>query len=133
MDKNNMSDETQVPLIQNVSKVDFGESTIMKDEKAKPKAQNGDTSQGSQPDTPSEKTDQLIVQVENRLEETELEKQKSSETTSLKKLLLTHADRQDKILMTIGFTIAILNGFALPSFVFIFGDIIDSFGGKESD
>lgn len=45
------------------------------------------------------------------------------------KILLTFADRTDKLFLAIGFGSAILCGFGLPSFVFLFGDIADSFEG----
>ena len=41
-------------------------------------------------------------------------------------------DKTDKTLMTLGYLTAILTGMALPSFVFLFGDVVDSFG-KDFD
>ena len=46
-----------------------------------------------------------------------------------KKILLTFADSTDKLFLFIGFSSAILCGLGLPSFVFLFGDIADSFQG----
>ena len=45
------------------------------------------------------------------------------------KILLTYADSTDKWLMAFGYFMSIATGIAMPSFVFIFGDIINSFGG----
>lgn len=45
------------------------------------------------------------------------------------KLVWTLADRQDKFLFVGGMTSSILCGLGLPSFVFLFGDIADSFEG----
>lgn len=49
------------------------------------------------------------------------------------KILLTFADRKDKCLMTCGYLSAIIAGIGLPSFVFLFGDIVDSFGPTSTD
>lgn len=45
---------------------------------------------------------------------------------------MTYADSTDKTLIRIGYLAAIITGLAMPSFVFIFGDIINSFGGTEN-
>ena len=45
----------------------------------------------------------------------------------MSKLLFTFADRQDKTLLLMGFITASLCGLGLPSIVFLFGDIADSF------
>jgi ATP-binding cassette, subfamily B (MDR/TAP), member 1 len=41
---------------------------------------------------------------------------------------LTYADGVDKLLMVLGYLTAIITGIGLPSFVFLFGDIVDEFG-----
>ena len=46
------------------------------------------------------------------------------------KLLWSQADRADKTYIVLGFISATLCGFGLPSFVFLFGNIADSFGGQ---
>jgi ATP-binding cassette, subfamily B (MDR/TAP), member 1 len=46
------------------------------------------------------------------------------------KILLTYADRTDKILMVLGYFFSIVTGIGLPSFVFLFGDITDEFGNS---
>lgn len=43
------------------------------------------------------------------------------------KILLTYADRTDKILMTVGFCSAAATGAGMPSMVFLMGNIFDSF------
>lgn len=48
------------------------------------------------------------------------------------KILLTFADQTDKILIACGYVTAIVTGLGLPSFVFLFGDIVDSFGGGST-
>jgi hypothetical protein len=48
------------------------------------------------------------------------------------KILLTYADGVDKFLMCMGYFMAIATGVGLPSFVFLFGNIVDEFGkGKD--
>lgn len=50
------------------------------------------------------------------------------ETVPYTKILLTYADNADKALMALGYLIAILAGLGLLSFVYFFGDVVDSFG-----
>jgi ATP-binding cassette subfamily B (MDR/TAP) protein 1 len=47
---------------------------------------------------------------------------------SYSKILLTQADRFDKLLMGLGYVTSAITGIGLPSFVFLFGDIVDDFG-----
>src|SRR5258708_7781192 len=42
--------------------------------------------------------------------------------------ILIQTEKTDKILIVIGFTCAIITDLGLPSFVFLFGDIVNSFG-----
>jgi hypothetical protein len=49
------------------------------------------------------------------------------------KILLTFADGKDKLLITLGYFTAIATGAGLPSFVFIFGDIVNTFGPSQKD
>ncbi len=42
---------------------------------------------------------------------------------------MTYADRDDKILMYTGFTFSFITGAAMPSMVFLLGNIINSFSG----
>lgn len=46
-----------------------------------------------------------------------------------RKIMWALADKTDKTLIILGLTSAILCGLGLPSFVFLFGDIADSFTG----
>ena len=41
---------------------------------------------------------------------------------------MTYADGLDKFLICMGYFMAIVTGLGLPSFVFLFGDIVDEFG-----
>ena len=48
--------------------------------------------------------------------------------------LFRFATKTDKLLMTIGALAAAVNGFAMPAFSFIFGQMIDQFSpGNEMD
>ena len=62
-----------------------------------------------------------------------MEKVANSQTVPYGKILFTYADRSDKIFMGIGYALAIITGLGLPSFVFLFGNVIDSFGGNAFD
>lgn len=46
--------------------------------------------------------------------------------------MFTFADKTDKYLMAFGYGAAIATGIALPSFVFIMGTIVNSFGGNQT-
>ena len=47
-------------------------------------------------------------------------------------MLFTYADSKDRWLIYIGYFTAMATGAAMPSFVFIFGDIANSFGVGDS-
>lgn len=49
------------------------------------------------------------------------------EETKFSRILFHFSDKKDKLFLFIGFVCAILCGLGLPSFVFLFGDIADSF------
>lgn len=49
------------------------------------------------------------------------------------KLVLTLADKRDKLYFGFGVALAILCGFGLPSYAFLFGDIADSFSPTQFD
>ena len=61
------------------------------------------------------------------------EKERSQEQAPYGQILTTFADRGDKTLIALGYTTAIVTGLGLPSFVFIFGDIINSFGPNSKN
>ena len=44
-----------------------------------------------------------------------------------KKILMTYADRTDKILICLGYFFAILTGLGIPSFTFLMGDVVVNF------
>jgi ATP-binding cassette subfamily B (MDR/TAP) protein 1 len=71
--------------------------------------------------------------VDKKIQERENEKLKNTQVVPYSKILLTYADSKDKMLIAFGYFMAIATGVALPSFVFIFGDIINSFGGSDQD
>ena len=66
-----------------------------------------------------------------RIDAKKEEKMKKQEAVPYSKILLTFADRSDKILMAGGYITAIITGIGLPSFVFLFGNIVDTFGGDS--
>jgi hypothetical protein len=45
--------------------------------------------------------------------------------------MFTYADAKDKMFLFIGFTCAVLCGLGLPSFVFLFGNIANSFDPRS--
>ncbi|CDW88003.1 abc transporter family protein [Stylonychia lemnae] len=71
--------------------------------------------------------DQLVNQSKQRIEATKIEKQTAKDQVPYSKLLLTYADRTDKILMSLGFLFAFCTGAGMPSLVFLFGDIVNVF------
>lgn len=77
---------------------------------------------------PKNEVEQLLLQISARIRD--YESSKNPPMVPYKKILLTLADRTDKIYLFFGFATAILCGLGLPSFVFLFGDIADSFEGN---
>ena len=66
------------------------------------------------------------MQVDNKINENK--PQPDLGVVPYNKILLSLADRTDKLFMGFGFFAAALCGLGLPSFVFLFGNIADSFG-----
>lgn len=69
-----------------------------------------------------------MKQIDDKIGERKAESKKNTETVPYSKILMTQAETLDKYLMTFGYAFAIMTGLALPSFVFIMGDIVNSFG-----
>jgi ATP-binding cassette subfamily B (MDR/TAP) protein 1 len=76
-----------------------------------------------------DRLDLLIALADKKIEERKIEKEKDTLGVSYSKMLMTYADSSDKWLMGIGYFMAIATGMAMPSFVFLFGNITNSFGG----
>ena len=74
-----------------------------------------------------ERLDQLMYLVGQKVESYKADKTKTQEQASYSKILTTFADKKDKILITIGYLTAVITGLSVPSFVIIFGDIVNSF------
>ena len=83
------------------------------------------------PDAPhgnkDELLDQLVSQTKARIHAANLEKEAASETVPYSKIQMTYADRTDKLLMGFGYACAFITGAGMPSMMFIFGDILNSF------
>lgn len=47
--------------------------------------------------------------------------------------MMTHADGTDKFLIAVSLTMAIINGLGLPSFTFLYGNIINAFAETSED
>jgi hypothetical protein len=58
---------------------------------------------------------------------------KSKENTVSYSKLYSLASPRDKLYMVIGHSAAAITGAGLPSFVFLMGEIIDSFNGSEDE
>ena len=71
--------------------------------------------------------------VKQKVESYKAEKERSQEQAPYGQILTTFADRSDKTLIALGYTTAIVTGLGLPSFVFIFGDITNSFGPNSKN
>ena len=70
---------------------------------------------------------QLIKQSNEKLEKEKDALKAAAETVPYGKILLTFADGTDKLLMGMGYFFAILTGVGVPSFTFLFGDIVVNF------
>ena len=53
-----------------------------------------------------------------------------SELLSYSKLLFIFADTQDKLIIFLGFSLAIISGAALPRMIFLLGEILNEFEGE---
>jgi ATP-binding cassette, subfamily B (MDR/TAP), member 1 len=80
-----------------------------------------------------ERMTQLTCLIDQKVEEYRKSKEEEKLQVPYSKILLTYADRKDKCLMICGYASSIISGLGLPSFVFLFGDIVDSFGPGSSD
>jgi hypothetical protein len=67
----------------------------------------------------------LIYQANSKVEDKKREGKTKGQQVSYFKILLTYADGFDKFLMCMGYFMAIATGVGLPSFVFLFGNIVD--------
>jgi len=68
------------------------------------------------------------MQAKHRIETSKIESESKKVAASYSKILLANADSRDKAILGIGIFASILTGLGLPSFVFLFGDIINAFG-----
>lgn len=84
-------------------------------------------------DDGDDKIGQLAYLVKQKVENHKAESAKSKLQAPYSKILLTFADGKDKLLITLGYITAIATGAGLPSFVFIFGDIVNTFGPNQND
>ena len=74
-----------------------------------------------------DRLDQLMYLVGKKVDSYKADKVKSQDLVSYMKILTTFADKNEKVLIFIGFMTAVLTGIALPSFTFLFGSIVNSF------
>lgn len=120
-----------MPLIENNNRINpSGEvSTLFTD---KPTG-GGYESPGDRRDDGDDKIGQLAYLVKQKVENHKAESAKSKLQAPYSKILLTFADGKDKLLITLGYITAIATGAGLPSFVFIFGDIVNTFGPNQND
>jgi len=80
-----------------------------------------------------EHIEDLLEKVDKRITTHKKEKEESTTTIAYSKILLTYADGTDKFLISLGYFMSISTGIIMPSFVFIFGDIINQFGDAAID
>ena len=65
--------------------------------------------------------------MEARIEELKKEKREQTDSVPYSKILFSYSDGCDKFLMWIGYFMALVTGLGLPSFTFLFGDIVNDF------
>ena len=82
-------------------------------------------------DLRKEDVKQLIDQVNLKTQTIRQEKKAKTDLAPYGKILFTYADRNDKIMIYTGYFFSILTGIGLPTFVFLFGDIVNSFTGNN--
>ncbi|CDW84334.1 abc transporter [Stylonychia lemnae] len=123
----NSYDEQKTPLIQNESNQNTSNTyNFNKMQDQSPDQFNNDSTNYTQ-DFKKEEIRQLIDQVNLKTQTLRQEKKAKTDLAPYGKILLTYADKNDKIMITVGYIFSILTGIGLPSFVFLFGDIVNSF------
>ena len=79
----------------------------------------------------AQKLKELQEKVTKKTTEYEDEQKKKQETVSYSKILLTFADGTDIAYLTVGWIASIVTGVAMPSFVFLFGNIVDDYASAD--
>ena len=69
----------------------------------------------------------MIKNAQDKLEKEKAALAAEQETVPYSKILMTFADGTDKILMSFGYFFAVVTGLGVPSFTFLFGDIVVNF------
>ena len=78
-------------------------------------------------------TEKIIEKAGVVIEKFEKEEEKEKENVPYSKILLTYANRTDKILMVIGYFFAIASGLGTPSFAYLLGDVMVNFTDPNLD
>jgi ATP-binding cassette subfamily B (MDR/TAP) protein 1 len=71
--------------------------------------------------------------VDSKIDAREKEKAAAKDKINLGTILMTQADGKDKFLITLSFIMAFITGAGLPSFTFLYGNIINAFGSDSAD
>jgi len=74
---------------------------------------------------------ELLNTIDKKLEEYKAEKKKKKERVPFTKMVFNFADGTDKCLFITGYITAIATGIVIPGTLFIFGNILNSFGDDE--
>lgn len=75
----------------------------------------------------------LIGKADKAIEDFEKDQEKEKETVSYTKILMTYADRTDRVLMCIGYFFSVVSGLGMPSFAYFIGDVMVNFTDPNLD
>lgn len=76
---------------------------------------------------PVDPIQKLIEVAKEKIKKDQEATKAASDAVPYSKILLTYADGTDKVLMGFGYFFAIVTGLGIPSFTFLFGDIVVNF------
>ena len=77
--------------------------------------------------------DTLLAKADKTIEDFEKEEEKDKETAPYSKILMTYADRTDRILMCLGYFFSVASGIGMPSFAYLLGDVMVNFTDPNLD
>ena len=75
----------------------------------------------------NERTEQILAEINIRVKSLREDRQTKKNQVSYFKILLTYAEKKDKMLIIGGYSMAIISGFGLPSILFIWGNILNAY------
>lgn len=77
--------------------------------------------------------DTLVNKADKTIDDFEKQEEKDKETAPYTKILLTYADRTDRVLLFLGYFFSFASGIGMPSFSYLLGDVMVNFTDPNID